>query len=118
MRQKLFTSRLMSAAIVALCTSNTYATSEIVVAMRYLQSEGTSHSQLFLYREDGKLLRQLTHDDSGQLTNPVFAPDGETIIFKRKTAAGVDYWSIDPKGKNLRKLDVAPVWYSATKSST
>jgi hypothetical protein len=32
--------------------------SEIVIAIRYLQAEGTSHPHL--YREDGKLLRQLT----------------------------------------------------------
>ncbi len=34
--------------------------SEIVIAIRYLQAEGTSHPHLYLYREDGKLLRQLT----------------------------------------------------------
>lgn len=39
---------------------------EIVVAIRYLQAEGTSHAHLYLYREDGKLLRQLTSDNTGQ----------------------------------------------------
>ena len=33
--------------------------SQIVIPIRYLQGEGTSHSHLCLYREDGKLLRQL-----------------------------------------------------------
>lgn len=28
------------------------AASEIVIAIRYLQAEGTSHSHLYLYRED------------------------------------------------------------------
>jgi hypothetical protein len=42
------------------------ADSEIVIAIRYLQAQGTSHSHLYLYREDGKLLRQLTKDDSGK----------------------------------------------------
>ena len=31
--------------------------SEVVVAMRYFQQTGTSHAHLYLYREDGKLLR-------------------------------------------------------------
>ena len=57
--------------------------SEIVVAIRYLQAKGTSHSHLYLYREDGKLLRQLTSDNSGQDTDPIFAPDGETLVFTR-----------------------------------
>src|SRR5436305_8535012 len=38
--------------------------SEIVIAIRYLQPEGTSHSHLYLFREDGKLVRQLTNDSS------------------------------------------------------
>ena len=58
--------------------------SEIVVAIRYLQAKGTSHSHLYLYREDGKLLRQLTNDNSGQDSDPIFASDGETIVFTRE----------------------------------
>ncbi|OLD70758.1 MAG: hypothetical protein AUG90_00650 [Verrucomicrobia bacterium 13_1_20CM_4_55_9] len=46
------------------------AASEIVIAIRYLQTEGTSHSHLYLYREDGKILRQLTTDNSGQDVDP------------------------------------------------
>jgi hypothetical protein len=45
--------------------------SEIVIAIRYLQAEGTSHAHLYLYREDGKLLRQLTNDNSGQDSAPI-----------------------------------------------
>ena len=55
--------------------------SETVVAIRYLQAERTSHSHLYLYREDGKLLRQLTNDGSGQDYAPIFAPDGNVIVF-------------------------------------
>jgi Tol biopolymer transport system component len=58
--------------------------SEIVVAIRYLQAKGTSHSHLYLYREDGKLFRQLTNDNSGQDSDPIFAPNGETIVFTRE----------------------------------
>jgi hypothetical protein len=48
-----------------------WADSEIVIAIRYLQAEGASHSHLYLYREDGKLLRQLTNDNSGQDSGPI-----------------------------------------------
>jgi len=58
--------------------------SEIAIAIRYLQAQGTSHSHLYLYREDGKLLRQLTKDDSGQDSAPIFSPDGDTIVFTRE----------------------------------
>jgi hypothetical protein len=92
--------------------------SEIVVAIRYLQAKGTSHSHLYLYREDGKLLRQLTNDNSGQDSDPIFASDGETIVFTREKPNDTrEFWSIDPRGTKLKKLDTAPDWYSAAKSS-
>jgi len=46
---------------------------EVVVAIRYLQPEGVSHAHLYLYREDGRLLRQLTRMDAGQDRAPIFA---------------------------------------------
>ena len=68
--------------------------SEIVIAIRYLQAEGTSHSHLYLYREDGKLLRQLTNDDSGQDSAPIFAPDGSMIVFTREKSNNArEFWS-------------------------
>src|SRR5213596_2311324 len=92
--------------------------SEIVIAIRYLQAEGTSHSHLYLYREDGKLLRHLTNDNSGQDVDPIFAPDGETIVLTREKPNDTrEFWSIDPRGTKLKKLDAAPDWYSAAKSS-
>src|SRR6476646_6944699 len=92
--------------------------SEIVIAIRYLQPEGISHSHLYLYREDGKLLRQLTRDNSGQDSDPIFAADGETIVFTREKPNDTrEFWSIDPRGTKLKKLDAAPDWYSAAKSS-
>lgn len=91
---------------------------EIVVAIRYLQAEGTSHSHLYLYREDGKLLRQLTNDNSGQDSAPIFAPDGSMIVFTReKSNDAREFWSVDPLGKALKKLEAAPDWYIASKSS-
>jgi hypothetical protein len=95
-----------------------YAESELVIAIRYLQPEGTSHSHLYLYREDGKLLRQLTKDNSGQDSGPIFAPDGSAIVFMREKPRDVrEFWSVDPQGKALKKLDAAPDWYVTAKSS-
>src|SRR5439155_6976459 len=89
---------------------------EIVIAIRYLQAKGTSHSHLYLYREDGKLLRQLTNDNSGQDSDPIFSGDGGTIVFTREKDQR-EFWSSDPLGKKLKKLTTAPDWYSAAKNS-
>jgi hypothetical protein len=49
---------IISGAILLIAPTSRGA-SEIVIAIRYLQAEGPSHSHLCLYREDEKLLRQL-----------------------------------------------------------
>jgi hypothetical protein len=102
------------------CVAATFARgdSEIVMAIRYLQAQGTSHSHLYLYRENGKLLRQLTKDDSGQDSAPIFSPDGETIVFTReKPNDAREFWSVNPRRTDLKKLDAAPDWYAQAKSS-
>src|SRR5437588_4788633 len=105
-------------AVFALTTAVSRGDSEIVIAIRYLQPKGTSHSHLYLYREDGKLLRQLTKDNSGQDVDPIFAPDGSTIVFAREKPNNVrEFLSIDTRGTGLKKLDAAPGWYAQTKSS-
>ena len=92
--------------------------SEIVIAIRYLQAQGTSNSHIYLYREDGKLLRQLTKDNSGQDSAPIFSPNGETIMFTREKPNNVrEFWSVSPRGTDLSKLDAAPGWYAQVKSS-
>lgn len=102
----------------AILATRARADAEIVIAIRYLQIEGTSHSHLYLYREDGKLLRQLTNDNSGQDSAPIFTPDGANIVFTREKSDGVrEFWSVDPLGKTLKKLEAAPDWYAAAKSS-
>src|SRR6266478_6473441 len=73
----------MMAAIAAIA-SVAHADPEIVIAIRYLQAQGTSYSHLYLYREDGRLLRQLTNDNSGQDSGQIFAPDGSSIVFTRE----------------------------------
>ena len=102
----------------AILTTQAWADAEIVIAIRYLQAEGTSRSHLYLFREDGKLLRQLTKDNSGQDSAPIFAPDGANIVFTREKPNNVrEFWSVDPLGKALKKLEAAPDWYVAAKSS-
>jgi len=92
--------------------------SEIVIAIRYLQAEGMSHSHLYLYREDGKLLRQLTNENSGQDVAPIFDSSGETIVFTReKPHKIVEYWTIKPHREGLKKLEAAPSWYVEAKTS-
>src|ERR1700720_291481 len=113
------TSRVLVVAAFSLLAVNLRAASEIAVAMRYLQAEGTSHSHVYLYREDGKFLRQLTSDNTGQDVDPIFAPDGETIVFTReKGSSPLEFWSVRPLGENPSKLDAAPDWYEQTKTSS
>jgi hypothetical protein len=113
------TSRLLIVGAFSFLAINLRATSEIVIAIRYLQAEGTSHSHVYLYREDGKFLRQLTTDNSGQDVDPVFAPEGEVIVFTReKPNSPLEFWSVRPLGGDSTKLDSAPIWYEQTKTST
>lgn len=94
------------------------AASDIVLAIHYLQPEGTSHAHLYLYREDEKLLLQLTNDNSGQDAAPIFDASGETIVFIReKPHKVVEYWTIKPRGEGLKKLEAAPSWYAQAKTS-
>ena len=108
------------AALTLFVALDLHAASEIVVAIRYLQAEGTSHSHLYLYRDDGKFLRQLTNDNSGQDVDPIFAPGGATIVFTREKPdnSPLEFWSVQPLGSDLRKLDSAPDWYEQTKTSS
>ena len=88
------------------------------MAIRYLQAEGTSHAHLYLYREDGKLLRRLTSDSAGQDFDPIFAPGGETIVFTHEPQEDVrEIWSVEPNGRGLKRLDQAPEWYAAAKTA-
>ena len=110
--------RAIACGLLLFSASLARADSEIVVAIRYLQAQGESHSHLFLYREDGTLLRQLTKEERGQDLDPMFAPDGETIVFTREIAENkFEYWSIEPKGGGLKQLDAQPEWYANTKTS-
>src|SRR3954465_1374039 len=103
-----FIALILGAASAIYFQSLAYADSEIVIAIRYLQAQGTSHSHLYLYREDGKLLRQLTKDDPGQDSAPIFSPDGEMVVFTREEPNDVrEFWSVTPHGTDFKKLDAA-----------
>ena len=113
------TARVLIVPTFFLLTIELPAASEIAIAIRYLQAEGTSHSHLYLYREDGKILRQLTADNSGQDVDPIFAPDGEVIAFTRKKdGSPLEFWSVHPLGGTPTKLDAAPDWYQQTKTAS
>ena len=113
------TARVLIVPTFFLLTIELPAASEIVIAIRYLQAEGTSHSHLYLYREDGKILRQLTTDNSGQDVDPIFAPDGEVIAFTRKKdGSPLEFWNVHPLGGTPTKLDAAPDWYQQTKTAS
>ncbi|MEY2559249.1 MAG: hypothetical protein QOE34_2674 [Verrucomicrobiota bacterium] len=118
LRMRLILGLVAAALGLAVASARVRAASEIVVAIRYLQAQGESHAHLFLYREDGMLLRQLTKNDAGQDLDPIFAPDGETVVFTREIGENkFEFWSIRPGGTELKKLDAAPEWYSSVKSS-
>src|SRR5438874_11865218 len=103
--------------VICLVGTRARAEPEIVIAIRYLQAQGTSHSHLYLYREDGKLLRQLTKDNTGQDVAPIFDSSGETIVFTReKPNKVVEYWTVQPRGEGLKKFDAAPSWYVEAKT--
>lgn len=106
------------AACLVVAIARAHAASEIVVAIRYLQAQGESHAHLFLYQEDGTLLRQLTKDEFGQDLDPIFAPDGESIVFTREVSENkFEFWSVEPKGGGLKRLEAEPEWYANAKSS-
>jgi hypothetical protein len=69
----------------AILTTQAWADAEIVIAIRYLQAEGTSRSHLYLFREDGKLLRQLTKDNSGQDSAPILRLMARTLFSRVKS---------------------------------
>ena len=110
--------RVLIISALTILITQAWADAEIVIAIRYLEAQSTSHSHLYLYREDGKFLRQLTNDNSGQDSNPIFAGDGVTIVFTREKPNNVqEFWSIEPRGTNLNKLAAAPDWYTSAQSS-
>lgn len=83
----------------------------VVVAMRYLIPEGTSHSHLYLYRRDGSLIRQLTKAETGQDADPVFSPDGKSVVYARTDGEANEWRQVSVDGKNDHLLKTPPSWH-------
>jgi hypothetical protein len=89
----------------------------VVVAIRYFQVEGVSHSHLYLYRRDGKLVKQLTRGETGQDHDPVFAPDGNGVVYQRSTGNKEQWRMISLSGDHDRALEDSPAWYQKQSSA-
>jgi hypothetical protein len=85
----------------------------VVAAIRYLQIEGVSHAHVYLFCGDGKLLRQLTRDNSGNDFDPVFSSDGKRIVFRRQKKSGSRFFQVELANDRVTSLDRAPSWYDA-----
>jgi serine/threonine protein kinase/Tol biopolymer transport system component len=72
-----------------------------------------SKEDLFIMREDGTNLRQLT-DDPDRDRVPRFSPDGERIAFYSNRSGKYEIWTIRPDGSKLQQLTnniSGEVWY-------
>src|SRR2546421_722746 len=97
---------------VAVATLSANAENKLLaVSIRYLQVEGTSHTHIFLYDWNGRLLCQLTKGEKGQDLHPVFSPDGREIVFIRKLPTRDEFWRISLARGETRKIEAPPVWY-------
>ena len=88
------------------------APARVVVAIRYLQEEGVSHSHLHLFDGNGRFLRQLTREESGQDFDPVLSPDGRSVVYRRVKGKDVQWRRVSVDGGSDRLLPAAPDWYT------
>ena len=75
--------------------------------------------QLYRVKEDGSSKRQIT-DSRNDCMMPAWSPDGEKIVYARKSDKGLDLWLISSDGKNARALtetgrNVIPSWLPDSK---
>lgn len=89
----------------------TMARADVAISIRYFKIEGTSHYHLYLYSDDGKLIRQLTAPEDAQDTRPMFSKGGEEIIFTRETKWRKEIYAIRTDGTNLHAMEKAPEGY-------
>lgn len=87
------------------------ARAEVAIAIRYFKLKGTSHFHLFLYSDDGKVIRELTAPEDAQDTSPMFSVDGNLIYFTREQHGKKQIFSIQPNGDHLQAVDNAPAGY-------
>src|SRR5436305_7655077 len=106
---------LLAPALSALAEDSAFLESErVVVAIRYLQPTGESHSHVYLYDGAGKLLRQLTNASDGQDRDPVFSRDGKVIVFRRESRGMNTFWRIALAHNTADQIREVPSWYFAT----
>ena len=85
---------------------------QVVVAIRYLKEEGVSHSHLYLFNGNGSFLRPLTNDESGQDFDPVFSPDGRSVVYQRTTGKSAEWRVVSVDGSSDRTLKAPPGWHA------
>ena len=94
---------------------------EVAISIRYLQPKGKSHAAIYLFHDDGRLLRQLSQPGEGQDVQPAFAPGGREIVFQRVKDIGEPpvFWSVKRDGKGAHSLKgEAPAWHAGRKMAT
>ena len=99
--------------VATICAFVAAARADVAVSMRYYKTAGNEHHRLFLYSDDGKLIRPLTDADAGDDTDPVFSPDGAHVVFSRKTGEGSAFYRVDRNGSYAKTLDAAPEWWKS-----
>lgn len=87
---------------------------QVVVAIRYFKEEGVSHSHLDLFDGNGRFLRRLTHEESGQDFDPVFSPDGRSVVYRRtkEKEKAVEWRMASVDGSSDRALPAPPDWHA------
>ena len=87
------------------------APSSVVISIRYLQREGTSHAHLYLFDGEAKRVRRLTNDEAGQDHDPVFSPDGSAIVYQRTLKEGEQCRQVSSAGDGDQRIGEVPKWY-------
>jgi len=85
---------------------------QVVVAIRYLKEEGVSHSHLDLFDGSGNFVRRLTHDESGQDSDPVFSPTGKSVVYRRTKGKVSEWRMVSVDGKSDKALEAPPAWHA------
>jgi hypothetical protein len=94
--------------LVALSTA---VRADVALSIRYFKTEGTSHYHLYLYGDDGRVIRQLTAPEDAQDTAPMFSMDGSMIYFTREQHGRKQIFSLRPNGTQLHAVEEAPAGY-------
>ena len=61
---------------------------------------------IFTIKSDGSDETALPSGESGDANSPSWSPDGKKIAFSSNDGKGMDIYTVDSNGKNLKKLDL------------